>query len=136
MRTSSRRRGWLGQVLVLGLALAVATVAAGCGERESDRLGRELRDRLATEGFTVDEAVVWPPRGTVPHWVIDLAVPGGAADAETVCDHVAQNVTYEGEAPYLVRVSYQPAGAVECGWAKEPGGSHTPGTSPRASGSP
>jgi len=116
----SRRRS---VALVAAVVLACATVLGGCGERESERLGRELAERLRSEGYQVSKALAWPPRGTVPHWVVEIDMPGGEAEAGALCRHVEATVTYDAAPVYLIRVSYQPVGAVECGWARDPGAS-------------
>jgi len=104
--------------LLLMLGAVVALVAAGCFEREAERLGREHEERLATVGLELEGTLVYPPRGTVPHWVIEATISGDRGEAEAVCATIEVVPMEDGEFPYLVRVAYEPAGEVECGWAK------------------
>ena len=104
--------------LALVLGVAVALAAGGCFEREAERLGREHEERLAAVGIDLEGTLVYPPRGSVPHWVIEARITGDEADAEATCATIEAVPMEDGELPYLVRVAYEPTGEVECGWSK------------------
>ncbi len=104
--------------LIVGFVLIGAVVVAGCFEREAERLGREHEERLAAVGLVLEGTLVYPPRGSVPHWVIEATIAGGEAAAEATCATIEGVPMEDGELPYLVRVAFEPAGEVECGWAK------------------
>jgi hypothetical protein len=106
-------------LLVPGLALAAAIVVAGCFEREAERLGREHEERLAAVGLVLEGTLAYPPRGSVPHWVIEATIAGDEVEAEATCATIEKVRMEDGELPYLVRVAFEPAGEVECGWAKD-----------------
>lgn len=114
---------------VVAVAAIATTLVSGC-ERESERYGRELQEQLAASGILLEETLAWPPRGSVPHWVIEAHVAGDEAAAEAACDAVAATPMPDGELPYLVRLTYEPAGTVQCGWANDPEASPDPGASP------
>ncbi len=114
---------------VVVVAAIAATLVSGC-ERESERYGRELQERLAASGILLEETLAWPPRGSVPHWVVEAHFTGDEAAAEAACEVVAATPMPDGELPYLVRLTYEPAGTVQCGWAAEPGASPDAGASP------
>ncbi len=103
--------------LLAGVTLTVV-VATGCFEREAERLGREHEERLAGVGLVLEGTLVYPPRGSVPHWVIEATISGSEADAEATCARIEVVPMEDGELPYLVRVAHEPSGEVECGWSK------------------
>lgn len=124
-----------GSLLAVCLLVASA-VAAGCGG-ERERLSQELTEMLATAGVEAFDVVVWPPRGQVPHTNVDLRVEGDEAAARAACAAVERLAVYDGESPYLVRVTYGSGRVFECGWgvrAPRPGGASpgapTAGTTP------
>jgi hypothetical protein len=114
---------------LVAAALVATVVLAACGG-ERERLSQELADRLAAAGVEASDVSVWPPHGMVPHTNVDLRVTGDEASAQAACETVEELAVYDGERPYLVRVTYGSGQVFECGWGKNP--PHPSGVSPAA----
>jgi len=103
--------------LVATVLVAILAVAACGGERE--RLSQELAGKLTAAGIEASDVSVTPPHGMVPHTNVDLGVAGDEAAAREACAAVEELALYDGEPPYLVRVTYGSGQVLECGWGKE-----------------
>jgi len=104
--------------LLVAAVLVVTLVLASCGG-ERERLSQELADRLAAAGVEAFDVSVWPPHGMVPHTNVDLRVTGDETAARVACEAVEELAVYDGERPYLVRVTYGSGQVFECGWGKD-----------------
>lgn len=101
------------------MVLAASLIAGACGPTEIQRLSSELKDRLIVEAVPVTMVLVLPPRGTVPHWIVELEIDGNLAAAWSACRTVERIAIYDGAPPYLVRVGYGDRGeVVECGTSR------------------
>ncbi|MBP1705758.1 MAG: hypothetical protein H6Q36_1497 [Chloroflexi bacterium] len=132
-----KRRAGSRALLVAALAAGLLVAACG-GERE--RLNQELTEQLASAGIEAFDVSVWPPRGMVPHTNVELRVEGDEAAAREACSAVERLAVYNGETPYLIRVTYDADRVTECGWgtsSRRPGGASPRGTpTPGRTGSP